>query len=44
MLARANYHGFHVGKLLSDPPTLQNVMEAEAKCSGPSPPTCSHSQ
>lgn len=44
MLARANYQGFHVGYVLSDPPTLQNVMEAEAKCSGPSPPTCSHSR
>lgn len=42
MLARANYQGFHVGNVLSDPPTLQNVMEAEVKCSGPSPPTCSH--
>ena len=43
MLARANYHGFHVVSVLSDPPTLQNVMEAEAKCSRPSPLTCSHS-
>lgn len=44
MLAQANYHGFHVDNVLSDPPTLQNVMEAEAKCSRPSPPTCSHSR
>lgn len=44
MLARANYRGFHVGNVLSDPPTPQNVMEAEAKCSGPSPLTCSHSR
>ena len=42
MLDRANYQRFHVGNVLSDPPTLQNVMEAEAKCSRPSPPTCSH--
>lgn len=34
MLARANYQGFHVGNVLSDPPTLWNVMEAEAKRSG----------
>lgn len=44
MLAWANYQGFHVGNVLSDPPTLQNVMEAEAKCWRPSPPTCSHSR
>lgn len=31
-----------VGNVLSDPPALQNVMEAEAKCLGLSPPTCSH--
>lgn len=41
-VAWANYQGFHVGNVLSDPPALRNVMEAEAKCSGPSPPTCSH--
>lgn len=44
MLAGANYQGFHVCNVLSDLPTLQNVMEAEAKCSGPSPLTFSHSR
>lgn len=34
MLAQANYQGFHVGNVLSDPPTLWNVMEAEAKRPG----------
>lgn len=31
-----------MGRVLSDPPTLRSVMEAEAERSGPSPPTCSH--
>lgn len=29
MLARAKYHSFHAGNIVSDPPTLQRVMEAE---------------
>lgn len=44
MLVWANYHGFYVGNVLSDPPTPQSVMEAEAKCSRPSPLTCSNSR
>lgn len=32
MLARANYRGFHVqSNVVSDPPTLRSVMEAEAE-------------
>lgn len=42
MLARANYHGFHVANVLSDPPSPQGLMETEAERWELSPPTCSH--
>lgn len=39
MLVGENYQIIHVCNVLSDLPTLRNVMEAEAKCSRPSPLT-----
>lgn len=42
MVARANYHGFHVANVLSDPPSPQSLMETGAERCEPSPPTWSH--
>lgn len=42
MLAWANYNGFHVASVISDPPSPQGLMETEAERWEPSPPTWSH--
>lgn len=42
MLAWANYNGFHVASVISDPPSPQGLMETEAERWKPSPPTWSH--
>lgn len=37
VLARPNYHGFHVANVLSDPPSPPGLMETEAALWEPSP-------